>query len=239
MNYRNPFIEPVQTDGIYYVVGEPETVKADCKEGVFLSLGQKAKVKEGKNSVPNPEAKTEMTWQVVKHVNIQQPAVLFPREGVDRKAHQWVQVFYIDSDGLLCATLLKGESRDNFLKAVRNCETRKKKSYVSFLFTASMSSRESAKYSSEYYAVEFTTTELQEDAYQRIYEFAEVSYDDIYDVRTVREFYNQNSTLAASQPLSADMAAKLAFALGYIPESKVQQLASTETVLLIPELETA
>lgn len=233
--YKNPFIEAPQA-GVYYVTGEPETIKADCKDGVFLSLGQKPKIKDGNKTVPNPEAKSEMLWQVVKYVNFPQPAVLFPKEGGERKLQQWVQVFYIDTDGLLCATLLKGESRDNFLKAVRDCEARKKKSFVFFQFKAVMSERNSAKHGSDYFAVSFEVSELDPETFERNRLFAETSFDDIYDGRTVREFYAQNSANAATQPLTSDMAAKLMFALGYIPSEKIAALASgSDTVMLLPE----
>ena len=236
MSYQNPYTASREKrNEVYYEPGSPISIKADCKEGLFLPLGEDATIPDGKAFKPNPLAQKSVKMQVVKYGHLPN-AILFPPVNETPKRATYTQVFFVDSRGVLSSMLLKGESRDNFLKQIREIEINGagETRFVDFEFTASMEARKSEKFKSTYYAIEFSAQPLSKDVFERNQGFASVNYDDVFDSRVIQEYVVRNvpNYEAYEMPL---VCAELLHAFGFIPESKVAQLtgASSSSVSLL------
>lgn len=228
MSYQNPYTTPREKrDSVWYMRGEPLTVKADCKNGVFLPLGEEAFLPDG---TPNPAASPVLSMSPVKYGSF--PAgVMFPSEAAEAKKHDWTQVFFLDDRGVLCATLLKNESRDNFLNRVRDLEisgggmTR----FVDFKFVARMHRRKSARHKSDYFAADFEAVPLTDAEKTRNAAFAETEHPYVYDLRTVNEYIARNLNVPDAQMPVAR--AEVLFALGFIPAEVATEITTHKPLL--------
>lgn len=180
---------------VLYITGDPNVIKADCKAGLFLPIGEKPLVREGGKSIPNPTGSETITMQVIKWghwVN----AVLFPAAGseTERKAQNWVEVLYVGADGMVCSTLFKGESRDRFLRTMQQIEAKGEglKNHTDYVLTCKMAPRTSTKFNSDYYAVEFTYEPISPEDFERNKEFASTRFEEVFAARTALEFVTQN-----------------------------------------------
>jgi hypothetical protein len=225
--YQNPFeVEKIKGKRIYYSHAQPDSVKADCKDGRFIPLGSK-----DKKTCP---ASIEM--QVLKFADIPN-AVLFPF-GEKREAHLWTQVFYVNEKGLLCSTLLKNESRDNFFRAIRECEIQSEgeKNFTDFTFTAVMSERTS-KINVDYFAVTFESKPIEAEDLERNQAFAKEMHEDIFDRRVVVEYVKQNLPQIEAKDLNACFA-DILFGFGFIGETVYTRLVGNQNALSEPLKET-
>lgn len=213
----NPFAqERERVRKVFYITGEPNIVKADCKAGLFLPVGEKATIRNGKDKpIANPAGKDELKMQVIKFGHWAN-AVLFPTEGADRKAHTWTEVLFVDGKGMVCSVLLKNESRDRFLRLIMNIEAEGEglKNYTDFVITAAMAPRTSAKFNSDYYAVEFSAEPITAEDLERNIEFGMDRYEEVFSARTAMEFVAQNI------PAITDQADRAAAALDFLKENR-------------------
>jgi hypothetical protein len=217
MVYSNPYeAEKVAKRKIYYIEGQPDTIKSDCKEGRFVPIG-------------NPDKEicpTEIEMQVLKYANIQN-AVMFEFDEATVAAHNWTQVFYTDKSGVIFSTLLKNESRDNFLKALRSCEveTEGALNYSDFTFIAKMEKRLSDK-KVKYFAVTFDKKPIDSDDHKRNAEFCKEKHEEICDLRTIKEYIDKNMSLVPHDQINKAIA-DVMFGFGLISEARHKKLISS------------
>lgn len=229
-NYENPFLaEKKKEKKIYYTVGQPDTIKSDCKVGKFVPLGGDKKT-----------APSEINMQVLKYADIPN-AVLFPSDSsTERKTFTWTQVFFVNDKGVLCSTLLKNESRDNFLKAARNCQidSEGEKDFTDFIFTAKFGERINAR-KEEYFAVSFETKAIDAPTFNRNKAWSVDNHESVFDNRVIVEYVKQNlPEFDASQLPEA--VAELLFGFGFISESYMQKLLNLSNVTMLePQKEAA
>lgn len=232
----NPFNqERERVRRVFYMTGEPNIIKADCKAGMFLPVGEKATIRNGKEKpIANPAGREEIKMQVIKFGHWAN-AVLFPAEGADRKAHTWTEVLYVDEKGMVCSMLLKNESRDRFLRMVVNIEAEGEglKNYTDFVITAAMAPRTSTKFNSDYYAVEFAAEPIEAADLERNIEFGMDRYEEVFSARTAMEFVQQNI------PAITEHADRAAAALDFLKENRFISGAAYERQRALQSGETA
>lgn len=233
----NPFSqERERVRRVFYITGEPNIIKADCKAGLFLPVGEKATIRNGKEKpIANPAGKKEeIKMQVIKFGHWAN-AVLFPAEGADRKAHTWTEVLFVDAKGMVCSVLLKNESRDRFLRLIMNIEAEGEglKNYTDFVITATMGPRVNTKIGADYYAVEFSAEPITAEDLERNIEFAMDRYEETFSARTAMEFVAQNI------PAITDQADRAAAALDFLKENRFVSGAAYEKQKALLSGETA
>lgn len=224
-SYSNPFKADKKPQKRIFTsdVTQPDVIKSDCKVGKFVEIGG------DKKSSPD-----QIEMQVVKFANIPN-AVLFPHgegENVKREHFDWTEVFFINVRGILCSTLLKNESRDNFLRAVRDCEVNSEgaKNFSNFVFVAAMASRVN-KRKEDYHAVEFGVSEISPEDLKRNKAFAAEFHEGIFSARTMREFITQNLPQIAKEN-QAKVAADLLFGFGFVGKETHEALLKNAGVQL-------
>lgn len=218
----NPFTAPRERRRrVFYTLGDPFIVKADCKSGLFLPIGEKPTVRNGQQKPEaNPAGRDKITMQVLKFGHWPN-AVLFPVSEAERKANNWVEVLYVDERGIVCSTLLKGESRDRFLRAVIDVEAEGEglKNLTDHVLTCRMSPRTSTKFSSDYYAVEFSAAPIAPEDFERNKEFAAERYEEVFSARTALEFVAQNIPHVTDAKERAAAALDMLLANGFISQT--------------------
>lgn len=215
-NYENPFeMDRTEKDVVFFTEGNIRTMKFNCSDGEFLKLGKK-----------KGEGITEMKIQVIKHMALPPGKMYQTKEPTD-----WHIIFYVDEDGILCESLLKGESRDNFLETVGELYAKSNgtKNFTDYTLIARMNDRHSAEHKSDYYAVTFEPVEIDAASLERNKNFAADHYQDVYSNRVVLEFLEQNSsnfnTMKANGTLH-EVVAEMNYRLGMYPEEKKNHLLS-------------
>jgi hypothetical protein len=215
------------------VSGDPNIVKADCKSGLFLPIGEKPTVRNA-NGKPeaNPAGRDGISMQLLKFGHWPN-ALLFPVSEAERKTNNWVEALYVDERGMVCATLFKGESRDRFLRAVMTLEAEGEglKNYTDYVLHCTMSPRTSAKFASDYYAVEFSAAPIAPEDFERNREFAAERFDEVFSARTALEFVAQNIPQVTGTRERAVAALEILFANGFIS----QNVLRSQNALLIGE----
>lgn len=220
--YSNPFDAPkeVQKRVFFTQLTAPDVVKSDCKSGKFIPIGA--------NPADKKTAPSQIEMQVVKFADIPN-AVLFPHES-KHEAFMWTQVFFVDVRGILCSTLLKNESRDNFLKTVRDCEVDSSgaKNYTDFVFVAAMDERVN-KRKEDYFAIVFAPSEISPEDFARNKDFSTKYHESVFCSRTIAEYIKQNMSNVALEKID-EVAAKLLFGFGFIGESTFTELLKRATI---------
>lgn len=230
--YSNPFtVEKTEQKRVFFTqLYAPDVVKSDCKSGKFITLGGDKKT--------SPE---QIEMQVLKYADLPN-AILFPHgegETLKKEPFMWTQIFFVDVRGVLCSTLLKNESRDNFLKAIRDCEVNSKgaKNYTDFVFVAAMADRKN-KRKEDYFAIEFAPSEIAPEDYERNVEFSKLHHESIFCSRTMQEFVKWQ--LPDTKPENVpSTVAKLLYGFGFIGEDKFTELLPQTAIDSSAQLETA
>lgn len=199
---------------IFYIPGQPFVTKADCKAGLFLPIGEKPIV----NKAPNPAGSDTIRVQVIKHGDWLK-AVLFPMPGGEApKRQDWTEVIFSTEKGLLCSMLLKGESRDRFLRLLIEIEAEGEgmKNYTDYTIVGRMVDRTSKTFSSDYFAIEWSKEPIAPADFERNKQFAVAHYESLFVSRTALEYVDNNVPGITDPTQRLVAAVKFAFAFGFI-----------------------